>query len=280
MRLFIVALSIFSLLAGGAVAEEKASLEKVPAENASAEKPKMTDHEKLSYSCGYEIGKNLKNQVGNLVPVVAAKGIIDAMKAVERPKISDEEKSSYSYGYEIGNSLKRMAGNLIPEVTARGINEALEGRPAALSEEEMRGALAAFQAKMNRELGEKNKKEEEAFLAENKKKEGIMTLPSGLQYKVLKEGGGRIPEGSEKVRVHFRGTFLDGTEFANTYKEKDEGPWIVYVNDVIPGWSEALKLMKTGSKWQLFIPSSLAFGEKGNPPNALLIYDLELLSIH
>jgi FKBP-type peptidyl-prolyl cis-trans isomerase len=280
MWMFILALSLLVLLAGQAVAEEKAGAEKVPAEDTPAVKQKMSDKEKLSYSYGYEIGKGLKNQPGNLAADVAAKGVVDAMNAAAaKGQMTDQEKLSYSHGYEIGKSLKRL-GDLDPGMTAKGMTDAFNGRPTAMSEQEMRETLHAFKPKTIKELGEKNKKEGEAFLAENKKKEGVVTLPSGLQYKVIKEGTGRIPKGNEKVRVHYRGAFIDGTEFANTYKEGDEGPWIVYVNDVVPGWSEALKLMKVGSKWQIFIPASLAFGERGNPPNVVLIYDLELLSIH
>lgn len=312
MRMFIIAVSILVLVAGQAVAEEKndaekalagsamaekqkmsdqekgqaaakekAGAEKTPAEPATAEKQKMNDKERLSYSYGYEMGRTLKSQSGNLAPDLAAKGVVDAMNAtLAKQGMSEQEKRSYSSGYEIGNSLKKVSGDLAPDMASRGVMDAISGKQPAMSDQERRETIVAFRTKNNKELAGKNKKEGEEFLTANKKKEGVVVLPSGLQYKVIKEGTGLAPKGTEKVRVHYRGAFIDGTEFANTYKEGDEGPWIVYVNDVIPGWSEALKIMKVGSKWQLFIPSSLAFGEQGNPPNAVLIYNLELLSIH
>ncbi len=280
MRRFITTLSILFLVAGQAVAEEKVGDKNIPAEHRTAEKRQMSEKEKLSYSYGYEIGKILKKQSGSLAPEAAVKGLMDGMDpTAAKQETSGQERLGYGYGYETGKSLKRL-GDLDPHTTAKGVLDAFNGEQPDMSEQERLEILAAFRTKNLKELGEKNKKEGEAFLAENKKKKGVVTLPSGLQYKVLKEGTGRTPAGTEKVRVHYRGTFIDGTEFADTYKEGDEGPWIVYVNDVIPGWSEVLKLMKVGSKWQVFIPASLAFGEKGNPPNAVLIYDLELLSIH
>jgi FKBP-type peptidyl-prolyl cis-trans isomerase FklB len=140
--------------------------------------------------------------------------------------------------------------------------------------------MAKQQARM-KELGEKNKKEGEAFLAENKKKEGVITLPSGLQYKVMKEGDGKTPIVNDVVTVHYRGTLIDGKEFDSSYTRGQ--PASFPVKGVIPGFSEALQLMKTGSKWQLFIPSNLAYGERGAGdeigPNAALIFDIELISI-
>jgi FKBP-type peptidyl-prolyl cis-trans isomerase FklB len=132
-----------------------------------------------------------------------------------------------------------------------------------------------------KELGEKNKNEGEAFLAENKKKEGVVTLPDGLQYKVIKEGDGNIPKLTDTVSINYRGTLINGTEFDSSYKRGK--PATFPVKGIISGMSEALQLMKVGSKWQLFIPSQLAYGERGAGddigPNATLIFDVELLSI-
>ena len=132
-----------------------------------------------------------------------------------------------------------------------------------------------------KKLAEKNAKEGEAFFAENKKKEGIVTLPSGLQYKVIKEGDGPTPKATDTVSVNYKGTFIDGTEFDSSYKRNQ--PATFKVKGVIPGWVEALQLMKVGSKWQIFIPASLAYGDKGAGnvigPNATLIFEVELLSI-
>jgi FKBP-type peptidyl-prolyl cis-trans isomerase FklB len=126
----------------------------------------------------------------------------------------------------------------------------------------------------------KNKKEGEAFLAANKTKEGVKTLPSGLQYKVLKNGTGKTPKATDSVKAHYAGTLLNGTEFDSSIKRGE--PTVFPVNGVIPGWIEALQLMKTGSKWQLFIPSELAYGERGQqsiPPNSVLIFEVELIGI-
>ena len=129
---------------------------------------------------------------------------------------------------------------------------------------------------------DKNQNEGETFLAENTKKDGVKTLPSGLQYKVVREGAGASPKATDKVTTHYRGTLLDGTEFDSSYRRNE--PASFGVSQVIKGWQEALQLMKTGAKWQLFIPANLAYGEQGAPggtigPNATLIFDIELISI-
>jgi FKBP-type peptidyl-prolyl cis-trans isomerase FklB len=130
-------------------------------------------------------------------------------------------------------------------------------------------------------MGEKNKKEGEAFLAANKKKEGVITLPSGFQYKAIKEGTGKTPKATDTVTVNYRGTLIDGTEFDSSYKRGQ--PATFRVNGVIAGWTEALQLMKEGSKWELFIPANLAYGERGAGaaigPNAVLIFEVELISV-
>ena len=139
--------------------------------------------------------------------------------------------------------------------------------------------LQAKQVEQNKEAGEKNKKEGEAFLVENKKKEGIKTTPSGLQYKVVAAGNGKVPSVTDTVVTQYRGTFIDGKEFDSSYKRGE--PFITPVTSVIKGWTEALTNMPVGSKWQLFIPSDLAYGPgRGNiPANATLLFDMELLSI-
>jgi FKBP-type peptidyl-prolyl cis-trans isomerase FklB len=137
-----------------------------------------------------------------------------------------------------------------------------------------------MQKEWAKNFSEKNKKEGEAFLAENKKKSGIKALPSGLQYKVITEGKGKSPKATETVTVHYRGTLIDGTEFDSSYKRGQ--PATFPVGGVIKGWTEALQLMKEGAKWQLVIPSDLAYGESGRqgiPPNAVLVFEVELVSI-
>jgi len=209
--------------------------------------------------------------------------------AGENVELKDQkDKVSYSIGINIGKNLKRQSVEVNPPVLLQGINDALSGGKTLMTEQEINETMMNFQkdlmAKQQarvKELGEKNKKEGEAFLAENKKKEGVITLPSGLQYKVIKEGDGKIPTINDTVTVHYRGTLINGKEFDSSYTRGQ--PVTFPVKGVIPGFSEALQLMKVGSKWQLFIPSNLAYGERGAGeeigPNSTLIFELELLSI-
>ena len=157
-----------------------------------------------------------------------------------------------------------------------------------MTEQEMKETLTGLQkeliekqAERNKQIAEKNKKEGEAFLAANKTKEGVKTLPDGLQYKVIKEGTGKTPTEKDSVVCNYRGTLTDGTEFDSSYKRGQ--PATFPVKGVIPGWTEALKMMKEGSKWELFIPSNLAYGERGAGnvigPNATLIFEIELISV-
>lgn len=201
---------------------------------------------------------------------------------------TERDKISYGIGMDIGENMKRQSIDIDPDMLAQGIKDVFAGGELLLSEEEFRNTMENFRKDMMekqkvqmQELSDKNKKEGEAFLAENKKKEGVITLPSGLQYKVIKEGEGNVPKATDTVTVHYRGTLIDGTEFDSSYSRGE--PATFPVNGVIPGWTEALQLMKTGSKWQLFIPSNLAYGERGAggkiAPNSSLIFDVELLSI-
>jgi len=199
----------------------------------------------------------------------------------------EKDKASYAVGLNYGSNLKRQDVELDANQFFQGFKDAYSGKPL-LTEQEMREVLNAYsqtlrakQEEKRKELGEKNKKEGEAFLAENKTKPGIVALPSGLQYKVIKDGTGEIPKSTDTVVAHYRGTLLDGTEFDSSYSHNQ--PLTRQVTGLVKGWQEALQLMKTGSKWQLFIPPSLAYGERGSPPKigpeATLIFDLELLSI-
>ena len=156
-----------------------------------------------------------------------------------------------------------------------------------MPDEELRKAIDQYQiavrqkrSQMMAKTAEENKKEGEAFLTENQKKEGVVTLPSGLQYKVLKEGDGRKPTDADTVECNYRGTLVNGTEFDSSYRTGK--PAMFKVSGVIPGWAEALKLMPEGSKWQLFVPSGIAYGEKGKGiigPNATLIFEVELVAV-
>ncbi len=209
--------------------------------------------------------------------------------AVEKLSLKDsKDKVSYSMGVRVGSSLKKESIDINQDAFIQGFKDALSGDKKLMTDEEVNETLMNFQKEMMakeaarlRELGEKNKKEGEAFLAENKKKEGVVTLPSGLQYKIIKEGDGKVPTMNDIVTIHYRGTLIDGTEFDSSYSRGQ--PATFPVKGVISGFSEALQLMKVGSKWQLFIPPNLAYGERGAGedigPNATLIFEVELLSI-
>ena len=202
---------------------------------------------------------------------------------------TQKDKVSYSIGMDIGTTLKKQSLDVDPAILARGIRDSMSGQKPLMTDQEIRDTIAAFQKEMTakqqeqaKQLGEKNKKQGEAFLAENKKKEGVKTLPSGLQYKVITAGKGKKPKATDTVTTHYRGTLIDGTEFDSSISRGK--PASFPVNGVIPGWTEALQLMEEGAKWQLFIPSNLAYGDRGTPggpigPNATLIFDIELISI-
>jgi len=200
-----------------------------------------------------------------------------------------KDKMNYSYGVDTAAKLKSMPLNVNLDLFIMGIKDGLSGSKLLMTEKEIRETLMGLQREMTataegqkKALAEKNKKEMETFLAENKKKEGVVTLPSGLQYKVLKEGTGKTPTDTNWVRVNFRGTLIDGTVFEDTHKNFGQ-PVAFAVKGMFPGWAEALKLMKEGAKWQLFIPPDLAFGERGSGtligPNASLIIEVELISV-
>jgi len=197
---------------------------------------------------------------------------------------SQKEKVSYIIGMEIGSNLKKQLADVDSTILAKGIQDALTNRKPLLTEQEIQETMAAFQKEMmvkQTEVAKKNKAEGEAFLSENKKKEGVKALPSGLQYKVIKAGTGKKPKSNDTVTVHYRGTLINGAEFDSSYKRGQ--PVSFQVSGVIPGWTEALQLMEVGAKWQLFIPSNLAYGEQGAGrdigPNATLIFEVELVSI-
>ena len=197
---------------------------------------------------------------------------------------NQKEKMSYIIGMDIGNNLKKQSIDVEPNILAKGVKDALTGGKPLLSEQEIRETMTAFQNEMKGKqevVAKKNKEQGDAFLAENKKKEGVKTLQSGLQYKVIKAGIGKKPKLNDQVTTNYRGTLIDGTEFDSSYKRGQ--PATFKVSGVIPGWTEALQLMEEGAKWQLFIPPNLAYGERGAGgvigPNATLIFEIELISI-
>ncbi len=201
---------------------------------------------------------------------------------------TQKEKFSYALGMQMGAGFRKQVLDLDPAIFAKALADSFNGAKTLLTEDEMHAVLASAQeehkkkqAALREEKAQAMLKEGEKFLAENKTKEGVVTLPSGLQYKILTQGKGEKPEIDEKVVCNYRGMLLDGTEFDSSAKHN--GPATFPVRGVIKGWTEALLMMPAGSKWQLFVPSHLAYGQEGAgqmiPPNAALIFDLELLSV-
>jgi FKBP-type peptidyl-prolyl cis-trans isomerase FklB len=199
-----------------------------------------------------------------------------------------KEKSSYALGMNIGRGLVHQSIDVDTASLLRGLKDTLSGSKPLLSDEEAQAALSQLQNEVQakeqiamQKAGEENMKEGETFLAENKTKEGVVVLASGLQYKILTQGTGPKPTASDTVVCNYRGTLINGTEFDSSYKRGQ--PASFAVNQVIRGWTEALQLMPVGSKWQLFIPPDLAYGPRGAGgvigPNSTLIFDVELISI-
>jgi FKBP-type peptidyl-prolyl cis-trans isomerase FklB len=201
-----------------------------------------------------------------------------------------KDKESYAIGLNIGKGLHKDAVDVDPAILLRGLKDALAGGKTLMTDDEAKAAMVALQADLRKKqdakmaiAGDANKKEGDAFLAENKTKEGVITLPSGLQYKILKEGTGPKPTAKDSVVCNYKGTLLDNTEFDSSYKRGQ--PATFPVGQVIKGWTEVLQLMPVGSKWEVFVPSDLAYGARGAGPgapigpNATLIFEIELLSI-
>ena len=200
-----------------------------------------------------------------------------------------KQRASYSYGYRLGSSLKAQGVEVDAQSLFKGLADSLGGNPAALSDSDMQSCLQQFaqqlqakQAGMASKAAGSNKVQGEKFLADNKTKPGIVTLPSGLQYRVLKAGTGAKPKATDTVTVHYEGKLIDGTIFDSSLKRGQ--PASFPVNGVIAGWTEALQLMPVGSTWQLFIPSNLAYGERPRPggpigPNAVLTFEVQLLKV-
>ena len=201
---------------------------------------------------------------------------------------SEKDKVSYSIGTSIGQDFKRQDIDVNVDVLSQAIRDVLEEKTPAMSQQEIQETLVNFKQKMvaqqkakQEEMAVKNAKEGKEFLAANAEKEGVVTRPSGLQYKVLEEGGGKSPTKDSTVTVDYKGTLIDGTVFDSSYQRGKSATF--GVGDVIPGWTEALPLMKEGAKWRLFIPADLAYGERGAGPvigpNATLIFDVELKKV-
>ncbi len=221
-------------------------------------------------------------------PATKTRRVAPAAKSPAPLLTTQKDKFSYALGMNLGGSLKKQSVAVDSNILARGLKDALAGGKTALTEDQARATLMEVQTEMRKKqqeemqaAGEASKKEGAAFLAANKMKDGVVTLPSGLQYKILTQGTGPKPTASDSVVCNYRGTLLNGTEFDSSYKRGE--PATFPVSGVIKGWTEALQLMPVGSKWQLFIPSDLAYGERSPAPeigpDSTLIFEVELLSI-
>ncbi len=204
--------------------------------------------------------------------------------AADEMLATEKQKFSYAVGVQIGNDLRRNNMDLDVHSLAMAVGDITSGKPSQLTPEEMQTLFAGFQQKQAAEKaleGSANQAEGAKFLADNKGKEGVVTLPSGLQYKIVTAGSGKQPVATDTVSVHYRGTLISGKEFDSSYSRGE--PATFPVNGVIKGWTEALQLMKMGAKWQLTIPAELAYGARGAGgdigPNSVLQFEVELLSI-
>jgi len=214
--------------------------------------------------------------------------LVGCATAQETSLGGEKEKLSYALGVKYGNGLKKESIEVDPALFKRGLEDALSNSKMLLTEEEIRQAVTVLQdelkSKRSAAQAEKrlqNAKEGEAFLAGNKTRDGVVTLPTGLQYRILKEGAGMKPTLNDTVVCHYRGSLIDGTEFDSSHKRNQ--PASLPLKKLIKGWRDALQLMPVGSKWQLFVPPSLAYGERGAGgvigPNATLIFEVDLVSI-
>ncbi len=229
----------------------------------------------------------MKKLVPSLLCCILVAGTAAAADKIELK--TQKDKASYAIGLDMGSSLKKNDVEVNTDALVKGIKDGLSGAKPMMSDQELKETIATLQKDLmtkqqerQKAALEKNKKEGEAYLEANKKKPGVKVLPSGLQYKVLSEGKGKSPRASDTVTVNYRGTLIDGTEFDSSYKRGQ--PATFPVSGVIPGWTEALQLMKEGAKWELYIPSNLAYGERGAGgvigPDTTLVFEVELISVN
>jgi FKBP-type peptidyl-prolyl cis-trans isomerase FklB len=229
---------------------------------------------------------NTKTTALTVFAIFTTAGFLRA-EGTNSPFKDDKEKTSYAIGLNVGGNWKRQEIEVDYDSLVRGLKDAAGGGAKLLTDDEVRETLTKFQQGLvakqqekQRVLAEKNKKEGEAFLAENKGKPGVVTLPNGLQYKILAEGSGDSPKPEDTVTVNYSGTLINGTNFDSSAKRGQPASFRLNVHPM-RGWTEALALMKPGAKWQLFIPSDLAYGDRGGPqvePGSTLLYELELVS--
>jgi FKBP-type peptidyl-prolyl cis-trans isomerase FklB len=229
----------------------------------------------------------MKRILMGAISMTLVSGISMAGEQVELK--TETDKINYSVGYRLGGNFEQQEVEMKPDMLLQGVEDATSDGKPLITEQEMNTVLMslanrvkAAQMEQMKKQGAENLKTGEAFLAENSGKDGVTTLPSGLQYKVITAGTGKSPQKSDKVTVNYRGTLIDGTEFDSSYSRNK--PATFGVGQVIPGWTEALQLMKEGDKWELVIPSKLAYGERRAsakiPPNSTLIFEVELISVN
>jgi FKBP-type peptidyl-prolyl cis-trans isomerase FklB len=284
----------------------------VVAQVSAGEPPALKNpNDRMSYGFGVDMGRNLKRQGIEVEVDTMSKGLKDVLLA-EKLSYSETDlqiamtvfhvemgwkgaqvkraspKVSYGMGVDAGRLLKLYEIKVDADLVIRGLKDVLSGEKLAMAEEDLRAAMVAFRLtmkqnhpKISRVARDSRRASEGVFLAENRTKEGVVTLPSGLQYKIMKAGEGKKPVEADTVEAHYRGTFIDGTEFGNSFR--DGKPVTFKVTEAIPGWREALTLMPMGSKWQLFIPSKLAFRSRGwglsGWPTLPLVFELELFGV-
>lgn len=212
---------------------------------------------------------------------------LPALAQDARPLVADKDKTSYAIGLQTARNLKKDGTDIDVELVVRGFRDGFSGERPLLSDKETKALMQALMSEVRqkmvsnrREMSVKNRQKGEEFLAANLSQAGVKALPSGVQYRVLKAGTGRKPNDSDVVLCNYRGTLLDGSEFDATLPER---PAILKLSQMIPGWKDALKNMEAGAHWQIFIPSALAYGERGVGadigPNEVLVFDIELLEI-
>ncbi len=215
--------------------------------------------------------------------VIASAFALNGCNKLMGPLKTDKEKYSYSIGYQFAKNLKGQSVDIDSKALSAAVDDVINGKEPRLKEDEMQKAMQVMYEQRTSKLkseGDESLKKGQEYLAANKTKEGVKVTASGLQYKIITEGTGAMPVDTDTVVVHYKGTLINGTEFDSSYSRNQ--PAEFPVNAVIPGWTEALKLFKTGTKAQLVIPSELAYGDKGRPsipPNSVLVFEVELLDI-
>lgn len=221
----------------------------------------------------------MKKTIGVVLSAILIAGV---SLAAEKPEIKDDQdKTNYSVGYQIGKDFKTLGLPLNPELIVKGAQDALSGSEALMDGKDIQSTLIEFRKKSfgaSRRQLTNDLAAGSNFLEKNAKEEGVVLLPSGMQYKVLQQGNGKTPAANDEVTVHFRGTTIDGTEFDNSYRKGK--PASVRVDRAIPGWKEALQMMKEGDKWRIFLPPNLAYGNRKPLDGKTVVFDLELLLVN